>query len=191
MPESMEKYDRLSDEELFQKFMDGDENGFDKLVKRYEGPLFTVAMRMVGQREKARDIFQETFMRVLKHKDNFDPDGKFSTWIYAIAANLCRDHLRSRARSPIQGGGTFLEPVSNSTPERESYLAEVRRAVDEAISGLPPDQREVFVMREYGGMSFKEIAEATGQKLNTVLGRMHLAVKKMRVSLEALAGEEA
>jgi RNA polymerase sigma-70 factor (ECF subfamily) len=173
----------VSDEELLKTYLSGDESGFSGLVNRYRGLLFTVILRMVRDHGEAEDIFQETFYRVLRHADRFDFDRKFSTWVYSIAANLCRDRLRRRKSTPVEGGIEVSGFSGSDDPERDSWRGEVREAVERALTRLPDEQREVFVLREYGEMSFKEIAEATKSNLNTVLGRMRLAVKKLRAEL--------
>jgi RNA polymerase sigma-70 factor, ECF subfamily len=171
-----------TDEECFSRFLDGDEGGFDLLLDRYRTPLFSFILRMVGNGE-ADDVFQETFVRVLRHRYRFDASRRFSPWLFAIAANLCRDALRRRRRSPELQAEELPEGVSGANPEADTAGAEIRRAVAVAVSGLPPDQREVFLLREQAGLSFREIAETTGANLNTVLGRMHQAVKKLQARL--------
>jgi len=176
----------MSDEELFEKYRAGDAGGFDELVDRYRGPLYTVIYRMVANRGDAEDIFQETFYRVVKHGGRYDSKRKFSAWIYAIATNLCRDHHRRRARSQVQPLDSGPESAGPGNPESDSFGREIGEALQAALGGLTPEQREVFLLREFGGMSFKEIAEATDSKLNTVLGRMHGAVGKLRIELSGL-----
>lgn len=171
------------DEELLKKYQSGDASGFEELIERYRGPLHTVIFRMVGERTDAEDIFQETFIRVLRHGGRFDFERRFSTWVYSIATNLCRDALRKRRRSPVLAAVEAEGTESGPDPEHDSFRGEVRAALDAALSKLPDEQREVFLLREYGGMSFKEIAGMTGANINTVLGRMHLAVKKLREEL--------
>jgi RNA polymerase sigma-70 factor (ECF subfamily) len=179
----------ISDEELLSRYQSGDESGFDGLIERYRRPLFTVIARMVRDRGDAEDIFQETFIRVMQHHERFDHDRRFSTWVYAIATNLCRDHLRRGRRSPVAVVEEVPETAGDDDPESESWRREVRTAVDRALTLLPAEQREVFLLREYGGLSFKEVASLTRSNLNTVLGRMHMAMKKLRAELEGLREE--
>jgi RNA polymerase sigma-70 factor (ECF subfamily) len=174
-----------TDEECFRRFLDGDEEGFNDLLDKYRVPLFSFIRRMVGNAE-ADDIFQETFMRVLRHRRQFNPARRFSPWLFAIAANLCRDALRRRRRSLEQPTAVLPELAGHSNPETDSAGAEIGTAIERAVSGLSPEQREVFLLREQAGLSFREIAKATGANLNTVLGRMRLAVKKIKAELEPI-----
>jgi len=172
---------RITDEELFSRYNAGDEEAFQELVDRYRKPLFSLVLRMMRDMSEAEDIFQETFFRVIDKADSFDETRKFSSWIFTIAANLARDALRKRSRA---GAVTETpEPVSSDNPEENSSAAEIESAITDAMEKLTPEQKEVFLLREYGGMSMKEIAKATDSKLNTVLGRMHLAVQKLREEL--------
>ena len=176
----------ISDEELMGRYQSGDAGGMSELIDRFRRPLFTVIVRMVGDRNDAEDIFQETFCRVLKHHERFDAERKFSTWLFAIACNLCRDHLRKDRRSVEFTTEELPEVGGDENPETDSFRSEVRAALDMALKRLPADQREVFLLREYGGLAFKDIAELTQSNLNTVLGRMHTAIKKLRVELSGL-----
>ena len=173
------------DEECFARFLSGDEEGFNALLEKYRIPLFSFILRMVGNSE-ADDVFQETFLRVLRHRRQFNPSRRFSPWLFAIAANLCRDALRRRRRSLTQPMAESHDPAGHSNPETDSASAEIGTAIERAVSGLSPEQREVFLLREQAGLSFREIAKATGANLNTVLGRMRLAVKKIKTELEPI-----
>lgn len=178
-----------SDEELFLRYRSGEAVVFEELLGRFKAPLFGVILKMVGDRADAEDVFQETLYRVIRHAEEFNPELRFSSWIFSIALNLCRDHLRRRGRSPIQAVAEVPDFAVPHTPESDSWRGEVRKAVGQAIAKLPEEQREVFTLREYGGLEFKEIARLTNSNLNTVLGRMHLAVKKLRAELTGLGGD--
>jgi RNA polymerase sigma-70 factor, ECF subfamily len=177
----------ISDEELFNRYRAGDVEGINELVERYRRPLYSVILRMVGDRAEAEDVFQETFFRVLKHQERFDAERKFSTWVYAIAVNLCRDYQRRQGRGLVVRCESLPEAEDGGNVESEVFGREISRALTAALEGLSPEQREVFVLREFGDMSFKEIADVTHSNLNTVLGRMHLALKKLRKELADLA----
>jgi len=175
-----------TDEALMTAFCQGEARAFDQLLERYRTPLFSTLCRLVGDRALAEDLFQETFLRVIQHAGRYDPAQKFSGWVYRIARNLSVDALRQRGVRREQA----LEdehPDPGPNPEETSAQSESARIISRILEQLPLEQREVFVLREVAGLSFKEIAELTRNPLNTVLGRMHLAVKKLRSSLAETA----
>jgi RNA polymerase sigma-70 factor, ECF subfamily len=176
----------VPDEELLQRYRAGEVGGFNELMERYRRPLFSVIWRMVHDRNEAEDIFQETFFRVLKHHQRFDAERKFSTWLYTIATNLCRDFQRRQGRSPMTSCDAVPEAETECSSESEVFSNEVSAKLERALERLSPEQREVFLLREQAGLSFKEIAAVTHGNLNTVLGRMHLALKKLREELSDL-----
>ena len=163
-------------------YRQGEASAFDELLLRYRTPLFSTLRRLVGDRALAEDLFQETFLRVIQHASRFDARRKFSGWVFRIARNLAVDEMRKRGvRQEEKLNHEPLDPAAG--PDRAAVRTEQGEAIARAIELLPREQREVFLMREWGGLSFKEIAEVTESPLNTVLGRMHLAVKKLRASL--------
>lgn len=177
-----------SDERLLSAFIKGDETMFSELVHRYEKPLYAFISRITGETADASDLFQETFMRVCQHAGSFRSDSSFKTWLYAIAANLCRSRLRKRRREPMLSieDAPALSTGSrgaSSGPECE----EIGRHVAAAVRGLPPEQREVVVMRVYEEMSYAEIADALERPLGTVKSQMHSSVTKLRGSLRDIA----
>ncbi len=174
----------FSDEELFEEFKNGRAHGFEELLNRYKRPLFSVILKRVRDRQLAEDLFQETFMRVIEHADKFKEGRKFSPWLYRIALNLCIDaHRKGLVRSEVRMDEMSAEPAVCSGTEKKLENKEIRKRIEAALEVLTEDQREVFIMREYAGLSFKEIALATESPLNTVLGRMHSALKKLRAQL--------
>jgi RNA polymerase sigma-70 factor (ECF subfamily) len=171
-----------TDEALMKAYCQGETKAFEELLSRYRTPLFTTLCRLVGNRALAEDLFQETFLRVIRHAGRFDLRQKFSAWLFQIARNLSVDALRQRGvRAEQELDDGHEDPGPN--PERAVASAEQGLAIARSLELLPLEQREVFVLREFSGLSFKEIAELTRSPLNTVLGRMHLAVKKLRAAL--------
>ena len=171
-----------TDEALMKAYCQGETPAFDELLSRYRTPLFTTLCRLAGDRTLAEDLYQETFLRVIQHAGRFDPRQKFSAWLYRIARNLSVDALRQRGvRLEQELDDGHEDPAPD--PEQALTQAEQGLAIARSLKLLPLEQREVFVMREFSGLSFNEIAEITQCPLNTVLGRMHLAVKKLRAGL--------
>jgi RNA polymerase sigma-70 factor (ECF subfamily) len=163
------------------------------LVKRYEKPLFNYICRMLGGTADADDVFQETFLRVYRHMDRFWNQGVFRPWIYRIATNLCRDHLRKRSRHPRMSldtagpEGTPLQERLESArpgPGEQARETELVGALESALGELPEKHRAVFLMARYDGMRYEEIASALHIPVGTVKSRMNKAVKVLLESVE-------
>ena len=175
------------DEELLAGFVSGNREMFEPLVRRYEKPLYAFLCRMTGSEDDAADLFQETFVRVYRHGNSFDGSGSFKSWLYAIAANTCRSHLAARKARP-NGDMPAAEPVDPAAPPAAGLAAkEVGERVRQAVSALPPEQREVLVLKVYENLSYPEIARALSRPVGTVKSQMRYALQKMRVSLQGVA----
>src|SRR5205807_3667040 len=171
-----------SDEELLAAFQQGDVGAFEALLRRHRAPLFTFLLRMLGDRERAEDLAQETFLRIVKGAAAWEQRARFSTWLYTIARNLCVDQSRRdrfRRTGSLDAQGPDEEPAMVDSvpgheidPARGAESARLRPVLAKALAGLPAEQREVFLLREQAGVPFKEIAELTGVNENTVKSRM-------------------
>jgi RNA polymerase sigma-70 factor (ECF subfamily) len=190
-----------TDEELLADFQQGDGGAFERLLARHRAPLYTFLVRMLGDREKAEDLAQETFLRVVKGAAAWEQRARFQSWMYAIARNLCADHARrdrfrktgSLDQEPVEGaGGTVLDgvPDPGPLPDQAAESERLRPLLQRALLSLPPDQREVFVLREQAGLPFREIAAVVGANENTVKSRMRYALDGLRKALAA-AGVDA
>lgn len=176
----------MGDSEVVQASLDGDQRAFGEIVRRYDQRLLNFVYRTIGDRERAQDLVQETFVRVYRHLERFDQDKKFSTWIYTIAGNLAKNELRNRSRNPLVLFQTIKKnwdadhrPLEwedeHYKPDdlyRKRYLKE---KVDEAVKQLPEHHRMVFVLRELEGKTYEEIADITGVQLGTVKSRLNRA----------------
>ena len=167
------------------------------LVTRWERPLLRFVSRMVDRPDDARDVCQETFLRILNRAKGFRDGARFSTWMYQIALNLCRDQARRKRRwghlvvaqpiAPDASPRTHARSESpGSDPAATLELTERRSAVQRALSVLPHDQREVLLLKEYEGLKFREIADVLGVPESTVKSRMYAALDAMRTSLDGL-----
>ena len=176
----------LGDSEVVQCFLDGEQRAFGELVRRYDTRLLNFVYRTVGDRERAQDLVQETFVRVYRHLHRFDQSKKFSTWIYTIAGNLAKNELRNRSRNPLVLFQTIkknwdadhrpLEWEDETTmPDDLFRKRHLREKVEEAVQQLPEHHRLVFVLREIEGRSYEEIAEITDTNLGTVKSRLNRA----------------
>lgn len=175
----------------------GDVRAFECLLARHEKPVWNFLRRFVADAGTAEDLLQEVFLRVVKGADEWKGTAKFSTWLYTIARNLTVDQSRRavhRQAASLDGGGraaddaapeTLHDRVAGSEPGAEQRASdqELARRIDAAVSALPPDQREVFLMREVMDLPFAEIATAVGASEPTVKSRMRYALEKLREAL--------
>jgi len=176
----------LSDSEVVQASLDGDLRAFGEIVSRYDQRLLNFVYRTIGDRERAQDLVQETFVRVYRHLQRFDQTKKFSTWIYTIASNLAKNELRNRSRNPLVLFQTIKKnwdadhrPLewedTQYKPDDLFRKRHLREKVEEAVSQLPEHHRMVFVLRELEGKTYEEIADITGCNLGTVKSRLNRA----------------
>jgi RNA polymerase sigma-70 factor (ECF subfamily) len=185
-----------SDEELVARSRGGDLDSFNQLVVRWERPIYALAYRVIGREEDARDVTQETFLRAYRALGGFKGQAKFSSWLYRITLNLCRDWIRRERRAPIAQapeGVDLLELASDSAPSEsiEDLVSrrQLGRAVAQAMSHLPDEQRTAIILKEYHGLTFQEIADLLGCPLSTVKTRLYQGLGVLRRQLEA-AGVE-
>ena len=184
--EARRSLESLNDSGVVQAFLDGEQRAFGELVKRYDSRLLNFVYRTVGDRERAQDLVQETFVRVYRHLHRFDQSKKFSTWIYTIASNLAKNELRNRSRNPLVLFQTIkrhweadhrpLEWEDNTYRPDDLYRKRhLQETVEKAVQELPEHHRIVFVLRELEGKTYEEIADITGVNLGTVKSRLNRA----------------
>ncbi len=184
--EHREQLEGLSDSEVVQASLDGDPRAFGELVSRYDQRLLNFVYRTIGDRERAQDLVQETFVRVYRHLERFDQSKKFSTWIYTIASNLAKNELRNRSRNPLVLFQTIKKnwdadhrPLewedTQYKPDDLFRKRHLREKVEQAVEQLPEHHRIVFVLRELEGKTYDEIADITGCNLGTVKSRLNRA----------------
>ncbi len=176
-----------SDAELLKAYTKGDTQAFDLLVARYQQALFSWFLGMTGNRTDAEDLFQEVWVRILRHADGFN-DVSFRAWMWQIARNLLIDFRRKKkpdfsldATDDTDDQPMIDQLVSPSVGPAEGLeWSDAAKLALQAVHQLPAVQREVFLMRVEGNLSFNEIAETLGIPLNTALGRMHDATSKLK-----------
>jgi RNA polymerase sigma-70 factor, ECF subfamily len=180
-----------TDEELVAKSMSGDAESFNQLMLRWERPIYALAYRVIGRDEDARDVVQETFLRAFRALPGFKGQAKFSSWLYRIALNLCRDWIRRRKRTPVveaPEGIDIIELAAEQGPVEsiEDLVArrEMSRVVAEGMELLPEEQRTAIVLKEYHGLTFQEIADLQGCPLSTVKTRLYQGLSVLRRHLE-------
>jgi len=179
-----------TDEELVALSIGGDTDSFNQLVLRWERAIYALAYRTLGREEDARDVCQETFLRAYRALPGFKGEAKFSSWIYRIALNLCRDWIRKQRRTPVMQAPEGIE-LADLAAERgpvESIETLVARKqlsdrVAIAMRTLPEEQRTAIVLKEYHGLTFQEIAEMQGCPLSTVKTRLYQGLTVLRRQL--------
>lgn len=173
---------------VIQAVLDGDINAYELLVKEYEKNVYNLALRMVGNSEDAADMSQEAFIKAYNSLTSFRGDSKFSVWLYRIVSNVCLDYLRSRGRrqtvslSTENDDGEDVEiDIADETqsPERLLDRRLTRDAVRRGLAALPPEHRQILLLREIQGLSYDEIADVLGIEAGTVKSRIFRARKKL------------
>ena len=168
--------------------LDGDVNAFEVLVKEYEKNVYNLALRMTGNSEDAADMSQEAFIKAYNSLSSIRGDSKFSVWLYRIVSNVCLDYLRSRTRKPTvslsteNDDGEEIElDIADETQSPEFLFDRrlTRDAVRRGLAALPPDHREILLLREIQGLSYEEIAAALELEAGTVKSRIFRARKKL------------
>lgn len=178
--------------DLLKRCERGDDRAYRELVERFERPLIQFIVRYVDDRSLAEDLFQETFLRVLKNLQTYRPEGAFSTWLYTIARNLCLDHIKHVRKvkmtsmdAPVgeEGGKVlYLQDVlkdGGMAPEDRAELTEEEQRVRECVSQLPAVKKEALILRVYHNLSYKEIAEITDCPVGTAKFRVHEAMQAL------------
>jgi RNA polymerase sigma-70 factor (ECF subfamily) len=177
---------QLDDSGVVAAFLDGEKRAFGELVERYQTRLLNFVYRTTGDRERAEDLVQETFIRVYRHLHRFDQSKKFSTWVYTIASNLAKNELRNRSRNPLVLFQTIkknwdadsrpLEWEDNTyRPDDLFRKRHLKSMVENTVDQLPEHHRTVFILREMEGKTYEEIADITGANLGTVKSRLNRA----------------
>ena len=183
----MQSYAHLTDAHLVNNYIHGDEKSLEILVYKHKSKIYNFIFSKVFDRDIAEDIFQETFIKVIKNLKNgvYNEEGKFLSWVMRISHNLVIDFFRKSNRMPkFEASDDYdvFQFIKDGSPNAENKMIDnqVIKDLQNLILKLPEDQKEVLNMRLYRDMSFKEIAEITGVSINTALGRMRYAIINMR-----------
>lgn len=186
----------MSDNQLVALYQGGNEKGLEILLHRHKAKLFSSIILVVKDKALAEDIFQETFFKVIQtlKKGQYNEEGKFLPWIYRISHNLIIDHFRRIKKMPpaavyYNEEGEEIHPLDSVAENKDAFdnsveVAKRKSNIRKLIHMLPPDQREVVIMRTYYDMSFKEIADVTNVSINTSLGRMRYALINLKKLIE-------
>lgn len=188
----MSKSKLLNDNELVQQFINGDQNSLEILIHRHKSRVFSYILLIVKNQELAEDIFQETFIKVIRSlkRGKYIENGKFVSWVLRISHNLIIDHFRKeKLKGTISNDSSDVDifnsqKFSEDTIEDQMINTQILSEVKDLINELPEDQQQVINMRHYMGLSFKEISEQTDVSINTALGRMRYALINLRKLIE-------
>jgi RNA polymerase sigma-70 factor (ECF subfamily) len=181
----------IPDSLLVKNYVAGDESALATLIQRHQSKIFGFIYSKVADRDVSDDIFQDTFIKVIKtlKSNSYNEEGKFLPWVMRIAHNLVIDHFRKNKKMPMfreTEEFSIFSIMTDNQPSIENQIitTQVETDLKRLIEELPDDQKEVLVMRMYQDLSFKEIAELTGVSINTALGRMRYALLNLRKVIE-------
>ncbi len=180
----------LSDEKLMQGYADGDPGAFERLYARHKGGVYRYFLRQCSDEATAQELFQDVWMRLIQSKNRYQPTAKFTTWLYTLAHHRLVDWYRKQnVRMAVDAEGENPEnfvATPDWQPENELQHKRLVKALQEAITLLPPEQREVFLLHEEGGFTVAEIAAITDSSKEAAKSRYRYAVQKLRARLEAV-----
>ena len=187
----------LSDELLIKEYLGGNAESFGLLFERYKNRVFSYLLVLTRNREEAEDLFQEIFIKVIDKLPFYREENKFGPWLFTLARNAFLDSRKSSGY--LSGKRTFSmdEPdadgaalgdrlASDGDPEKNFLSGEEARKIEAAFGRISPEQKEVIVLRHYGGMSFREISEQLGLPIGTVLARFSRGAEKLREALKVM-----
>ncbi len=188
---------------LIERAQGGDREAFEELVHRYDRDVLRIALNILRKPEDARDVYQESFLKIYKNLPRFRFECSFYTWTYRIVTNVCLDHLRRRSSRPEDQAPEFAsnmngdpvpgdffdrqqDPGAESDPERRMLGLEIGRRISSALELLTPRERMVFEMKHYQGLKLRAIGDALGTTEETVKNSLFRATRKLRAQLEGL-----
>jgi RNA polymerase sigma-70 factor (ECF subfamily) len=187
---------RLEDQVLVDLARDGDRSAFEELIERYKHKTHHIAFSFTRDREEAKDLSQEAFLKAFLNIESFDGRSTFYTWFYRLLINLCLDHKR-RPRGQNEQFSEAVEdqvdpshaPTTGTAPDTHAMARQLSRKIGAALEGLPPKQRTAFILKNHQGLSIKEIADVMETAEGTVKVHLHRAVATLRERLAAFAQE--
>ena len=188
----MKNHAQLDDRTLISLYLEGNHKAFETLLTRHKNKIYTSIYLFVKDRDLAEDIFQDVFIKIIDtlKKGKYNHEGKFLQWAMRIAYNMCVDHFRrEKRRTKVSPSETFdifdVLETKDLNMEGQMIRNQLHNKVRKLVDQLPPEQREVVILRHYADMSFKEISQLTRVSINTALGRMRYALINMRKMMES------
>jgi RNA polymerase sigma-70 factor (ECF subfamily) len=184
-------FNAIPDQQLVSMYLKGEERAFEELLNRHKDRIYTQVMIMVRDEDVADDIFQETFMKVIRtlKEGKYNEEGKFLPWLMRISHNLAIDYFRKNKKMPVvrsdEDNDVFATLTHDGLNVEQAWIREViHDDIHKLIDQLPEEQREVVMLRHFAGLSFKEISDQCNVSINTSLGRMRYALINMRKLME-------
>jgi RNA polymerase sigma-70 factor (ECF subfamily) len=194
--------DPLDDRDLVARALEGDESAYGELLERFKRPVFSLIYRMIGDREQAEDLAQESFVKAFNNLDSYNPSYRFSSWLFKIANNHAIDHLRRARLSTVSIHGSphaastereeetrIVLEAPDESPEQEFLALELGSEIEQAISKLRPDYRTAVILRHIESRPYEEIAEIMEVPIGTVKTFLHRARAELREALAHLREE--
>jgi RNA polymerase sigma-70 factor (ECF subfamily) len=187
--------DEVHDEQLMERYRDGDAGAFDVLYYRHKGGLFRYLLRQCKHQSVAEELFQDVWGNIIRTRDRYQPSAKFSTFLYQVAHNRLIDHIRRRPEYALsldeedENSNSLIDLIPAESGGQPEIIVERNRLIEnlvKQIDGLPMLQRETFLLREEAGLSLEEIANVTGVTPETAKSRLRYAVAKLRDGLRGL-----
>lgn len=188
---------QMTDAALIARFLKGDINAFNTLIWRWEKPLYNFILRIMGNREIAKDLCQTVFIRMYKQLKTLKDPQKFSSWVYRIALNLCKDEIKKKSRHRLISLNALTEEQPDRDYAKKQFADQQARSPEDlmqnkqlkyiiktALNQIPHDQRVVIIMKQYQGLKFNEIADILDQPINTIKSRLYYGLRAMKKVLE-------
>lgn len=176
--------DPRPDADLMTALCKGDEAAFTEIIRRFQGPVYSLLIRMLGNEDEAEELLQVTFCRVHRYRDHYDTSRPLVTWIFTIASNLAKKEWRRRSRwVQVPLDNVTLTTSMQTAPHYDAGRRELKASLEEAIDKLPPHYREPFLLREDQQFTYEEIADVLGVRIGTVKSRINRARALLRESL--------
>ncbi len=170
----------MTDEQLMQQVQQGKSAALGTLFERYQHPLFNYFMRMTWDRPLSEDLTQETFERIWKYRNTFQPQRSYKAWLYQVARNVCVKQLNRSKRMPIQTLENWQEPTAGTTVSEQLQQTETLQQLHQALNQLSDDHREVLLLTRYTDMKYAEVAETLGCSVSAVKVRVFRATEQLR-----------
>jgi RNA polymerase sigma-70 factor (ECF subfamily) len=189
----MDAEDDISDEDLMMSYSAGDAEAFEILYQRHKGSLYRFILRQCGSR-MTDELFQDIWLKVIKTRENYQVSASFKTWLYHIARNRIIDQYRRDNIRPVDNHSDELETIESTmtpSPEKSLHTKIQHEHLLDAISDLPAEQKEAFLLREEAGLSVEQIAQTCGINFETAKSRLRYATKKLQQALQDKTGEKA